>query len=309
VNCEAWKWRQPRGARRLRRFNVLGAEQAERGLPAGLAVSACQKPATDLRPMPSPLHPVPGGHCRRRMDHAFTLIELLVVIAIIAILAALLLPALNRAKAKAQRTACVNNLHQLALGCEMYPGDNDGFLVPNLPQPYGTGAWVMVDMKVPFQATNSALIRQGSLFPYVGNAGVYRCPADSTSSNGVPRVLSYSMNSWMGNRRMDAQIQQRGYRTFVRAAELNSVHAPAGLWIIAGEHESTIDDGWFLVTMNDSRPFASFPATRHQRVMNLTFADGHVGQFKLRSAETQPGVAVSYRDEDWLRLKAITTVP
>jgi prepilin-type processing-associated H-X9-DG protein len=82
------------------------------------------------------------------------------------------------------------------------------------------------------------------------------------------------------------------------------------LWILADEHEASIEDGWFLVTMNDSQPFASFPATRHQRGYNLDFADGHAETFKLRDPGSQfpDRQGVGAKNSDWLRLKQATTV-
>ncbi|HEU0040001.1 MAG TPA: hypothetical protein VFR76_12085, partial [Verrucomicrobiae bacterium] len=87
---------------------------------------------------------------------------------------------------------------------------------------------------------------------------------------------------------------------------------PATLWVIADEHEASIDDGWFLVTMDDSRPFASFPATRHQNGYVLNFADGHTEVFKLRDAKTKTGLAppasqIEPQNADWIRLKQVTT--
>ena len=82
------------------------------------------------------------------------------------------------------------------------------------------------------------------------------------------------MNGWMGSRYMETGPSEKGYRTFVRESEI-AADGPASLWVIADEHEATIDDGWFLVTMDDSQPFASAPATRHRHTYDLSFADGH----------------------------------
>jgi prepilin-type N-terminal cleavage/methylation domain-containing protein/prepilin-type processing-associated H-X9-DG protein len=246
---------------------------------------------------------------KSRSRRAFTLIELLVVIAIIAILAALLLPALSSAKAKAKQTGCINNLRQLGLGAEMYAGDNNGLLLVNLPEPFATNSWVTGDMKTVAVATNTFLPRQWKLFPYIGQTDVYRCPADETRVAGKPRIRSYSMNSWMGSRVMETQYQEKGFRTFLRETEIAAAKAPSGLWVIGDEHESTLDDGWFLVTMDDSLVFASFPATRHQQGYVFNFADGHVAPFKFRDPNSQSKSQFTYRNTDWIRLKQMTTIP
>src|SRR5208282_3874443 len=130
--------------------------------------------------------------------------------AIIGILAALLLPALSSARAKAQRIACQNNLKQLAAAWIMYCGDNDGQL------PYCAGfinphAWVLGNAQTMPQdssrfgqldpgvldATNAACITRGGFFPYTQSPGIYRCPLDQQNVDGVPYVRSYSMNNWM----------------------------------------------------------------------------------------------------------------
>ncbi len=244
-------------------------------------------------------------------DSAFTLIELLMVIAIIGILAALLLPALSVAKSKGKQAGCVNHLKQLALCCQMYGADNDGKLVENLPQGRGTNSWAPGNMKSFNDATNQTLIRQGKLFPYANQVALYRCPADPSTAGGLPRVRSYSMNCWMGSRYMETDSRPNGFRTFVRETELAAA-GPARLWLILDEHETTIDDAWFLVTMDDSRPFASFPATRHQRAYGLNFADGHAEVYQLRDPKSQivgaQAPAISPQNADWLRLKQVTTI-
>lgn len=237
----------------------------------------------------------------------FTLIEVLVVIAIIAILAAMLLPALNKAKARGQQAGCLNNLKQLAFATQIYAADNQGRLAENLPTPQNGDSWVTGDLKLTSEATNATLLRQGKLYPYASQTGTYRCPADSAHTGGVPHTRSYAMNSWMGSRHMESYPQRTGFRTFVRDTE-TAVAGPSTLWVISDEHAASIDDGWFLVTMDDSRPFASFPGTQHQHGYGLNFADGHVEVFKLRDPKTlSPEVRVSHYNADWLRLKQVTT--
>ena len=243
------------------------------------------------------------------LGDGFTLVELLLVLAIIAILAALLMPALATAQSKGKQTACLNNLKQSILSCQMYSADNDGKLAQNNPlaEP-GGNCWVLGDMKVAADATNTAMIRQGKLFPYSKQVALYRCPTDPSHVNDAPRVRSYSMNSWVGSRYMETHPHPTGFRTFVRDSELSAA-GPATLWVIADEHEASIDDAWFLVTMDDCRPFASFPAARHERSYGLNFADGHAEFYKLRDPKTElTDATISPANSDWQRLKQVTTI-
>ena len=245
--------------------------------------------------------------------YAFTLIELLIAIAIIATLAMLLLPALFTARGRGQQITCLNNLKQLTLAGQMYANDHDGQLVGNLPDvsgqaEIGKNSWVAGNMKRPADATNQTFIRQGKLFPYANQLAIYRCPADLSQTQGTPHVRSYAMNGWMGSRYMETYSGQSGFRTFVKDTE-TATAGPAALWVLNDEHEASIDDGWFLVTMDDSQPFASFPATRHQQGYNLNFADGHAQVFKLRDPKTKFPTTpkISQKNSDWLRLKSVTT--
>ena len=132
--------------------------------------------------------------------------------------------------------------------------------------------------------------------------------ADLSQWYGTPHVRSYSMNGWIGSRYMTVTNGEFGYRTYVMENE-TTIMGPANLWVIADENELTIDDAWWLVTMNNSQPFASFPATRHSQGYNLSFADGHVERYALRDPNTATPVSqVKAQNSDWLKLKLVTTI-
>lgn len=249
-----------------------------------------------------------NGINRTRSGGAFTLIELLVAVAIIAMLAALLLPALSSAKAKARQTGCLNHLRQLVLGWQLYASDNNGVLVENLPFRSNTNSWVIGDLKNGSQQTNAVVIRDGKLFPYVNQPGVYRCPAPAAPPPAAASILSYSMNGWMGGRAMETQYQQRGYRTFVRESEIAAARAPAGIWVLMDEDDTTLDDGWFHIFMNSSRSPISQPGLRHQQKFGLNFADGHAAILKF-NAPSATGATSPTEAAGWLRLREMTTVP
>ncbi len=156
-------------------------------------------------------------HCGRQTHSSrfepdrrgFTLIELLVVIAIIAILAALLLPALSRAKLQSIRIKSVSNLKQLQLGARMYAEDSNDILLPNAPfnpPSPGSKAWIDVSTMNYVEGlanqignTNMDIYRTGLLAPYLGNQiGVYKSPGDKLSSTNGERLRSYSMNGQLG---------------------------------------------------------------------------------------------------------------
>ena len=200
---------------------------------------------------------------------AFTLIELLVVIAIIAILAALLLPALNRAKMRAQGTQCLNNEKQLQLSWQLYADDNGDKIVPATGGSPGTNqSWCAGNFTAnPPDATDLSLLKNSLLGHYTSSTGIYKCPGDSTSN-----VRSYSENCAMNS----GDTDQPGFIYFSKAA---SVPNSSQILVFIDESSSTIDNAHFLINFNLTYSAATFqdhPAAYHGRSGNITYVDGHV---------------------------------
>jgi prepilin-type N-terminal cleavage/methylation domain-containing protein/prepilin-type processing-associated H-X9-DG protein len=225
-----------------------------------------------------------NGSSRR----AFTLIELLVVIAIIAILAAMLLPALSRAKQKALGVSCLNNSKQLIVAWMMYTDDNQGKLVLN----QGVTAlqnradnWVNGVMSYTgYDATNSDLMVQGLLGSYTSkNRGIYRCPADLSvaTPGGIrgPRVRSMSMCARLGD--------ISSTKNFLKLANILDP-APAKKWVTMDEHPDSINDGSMLVQKDT---WIDYPASYHGGAGGLSFADGHAEIHTWR--QTPPRIAIT----------------
>jgi prepilin-type N-terminal cleavage/methylation domain-containing protein/prepilin-type processing-associated H-X9-DG protein len=252
---------------------------------------------------------------KTKRQAGFTLIELLVVIAIIAILAALLLPVLAKAKSKAQQTACLNNLKQLQLAFVMYCDDNTDKL-PNNGKRTAISSptypnWCNGDMSVPTEATNIALIQVGQLYSYNKSVGIYHCPADVLPDNRstpaiTTRVRTYSINSYMNSTPADDIYSSHAggtagiYHVNVKSGDIRHP-SPSQAMVFVEEAQFGIDDGMFGFSPSGLPGAApvniwyNIPAMVH-RGSNFAFADNHVEFRRWRDSSTLNIPNITYND-------------
>jgi len=270
----------------------------------------------------------------RKPAGGFTLVELLVVIAIIAILAALLLPALSGARLRAQSASCLNNERQLTFACMLYADEASDRL------PYNLGAseisenaavGLYINWSDPIMDwepnhtdnTNTVLLTQGGIGPYAGRAAnIYHCPADryvsdlQSAQGWFSRVRSISMNAMLGDAGRytlsGGNTNNPLYRQFFK---ISQVPQPAMIFMFIEEHANSISDGYFI-NNGTSYTWRRLPAAYHQRAANLSFTDGHAEKHKWLEAETSPPVlpgegylpiGVSHTNTDFLWLRSRTS--
>jgi prepilin-type N-terminal cleavage/methylation domain-containing protein/prepilin-type processing-associated H-X9-DG protein len=255
-------------------------------------------------PTARPLRPA------RPSPRGFTLIELLVVIAIIAILASMLLPALAKAKSKAQGIKCMSNLKQLQLAHLLYPDDNNDYLTKpgnSGTEPYAwVAGWLDYNPGTRDNTNKLDLLdpKRAMFAPYLQSADVYKCPADfsfvTIRGQRIPRVRSMGMSQAMGGpggwlappSMNDAQTK---YKVFLKSADF-AVPGPSQLYVLLDEHPDSINAGGFANQMVESPAAAriiDYPASYHNGACGISFADGHAEIRKWVDPRTKPPVRFS----------------
>jgi prepilin-type N-terminal cleavage/methylation domain-containing protein/prepilin-type processing-associated H-X9-DG protein len=252
--------------------------------------------------------PAMSKFANKARQPGFTLIELLVVIAIIAVLSALLLPALSKARARAEGISCLNNTRQLTLAWQLYGDDHEGLLPYNLGMngsSFRTNInWVnnVMTWDLSSDNTNMATLTGASLGVYVaGNTSIYHCPSDralsaiQSAAGWDRRIRSYSMNAMVGNAGAfstnGVNINNPNYTQFFK---ITQIPRPSEIFVFLDEHPDSIDDGYFLnkdvdiayESYGSSSEWIDLPASYHNGAAAFSFADGHAALHRWLDSNT-----------------------
>ena len=255
-----------------------------------------------MRPLPESrgLFTPVGDH--RKRAAAFSVPDLLSMVGILSLLFLIQITGFAHNKGNSHRARCADNLRRLGLSWQMYADDNRSRLVPS---PFlDTNNWVAgwLDYSGNPKNTNLDLITQAKLFPYNNSTDIYRCPDDLSTYLGqgrIPRIRSYSMNSWLG----EGATGWLPTGVFQIMTNRFQVRQPDQTFVFIDEHPDSINDGQLIVDMLHGGATAmiiDYPASYHNLGANLGYADGGVRNHQWLDPRTTP--LPSYINEQQLNV-------